>query len=116
MGSRRPRKRLADNDIDPAATATHAAAPAKAIRRAAGSEAAGTRSSARRGGAAAGAGRAPSALTAARASTVPWPESGSQPAVGWWAVSQILRITCRAVSSGATDRTSATMPDTIAAA
>src|ERR1700760_104703 len=49
-----------------------------------------------------------SPLTAANASTRPYPTYGSQPAAGRCAVSLMRCITCRAVSCGERDRTSAT--------
>ena len=50
------------------------------------------------------------------ASTVPLPTAGSQPAEGPCAVSSMRCMTCRAVSSGARDRSRATIPLTTGAA
>lgn len=115
-GSRRRRRRPADTVIAAVATATQAAAPTSETRR--DEVSAGDVESVVRvtdSGDGDFRGGAPSAVTAANASTTPRPTQGSHPAAGWCAVSVILRITCRAVSSGATERTNATMPATTGA-
>jgi hypothetical protein len=59
---------------------------------------------------------AESVLTAARASTVPWPTSASHPADGWCAVDSMRCITCLAVKAGNRARISAATPVTTGAA